>query len=361
MSLEASRFALLANLPKESSSEGRRELLRKVTDALLVNAQNQSEADHAALDQLLSAVASEYSTRVRAEIAQIVARTNAPIANTVRQFALDDIEVADPVLRHSGILSEKDLLHVVASKSQDHLLAVTKRRSISEGLSHALVERGDDTVVTSLLQNENADIGATTYEALAVRAQDSTTIQAPLVRRDGVPLDLLNDLYLKVEDRLRREILGKFDQVSSEEVDRAFLRSRNRISKTVRDRPEDYDAAKQRIDAISRRGALVPLLLVSLLREGQAARTSFKLALCRLVDVGFELVQRVVEGRDLDTLALLCRGAGFERALFVTLAVGLDRTERALSGAEEFGKLYESVPVNAAQRAIRFWKVRTNA
>ncbi|MGZ5988221.1 MAG: DUF2336 domain-containing protein, partial [Rhizomicrobium sp.] len=360
MSIQAPRFAMLADLAKETSSEGRRELLRKVTDALVADNQNFTAGDHVVLDELLCAVASEYSTRFRAEIAQLVARSNAPIVQTVRQFALDEIEVAAPILKHSRVLTEADLLNVVASKSQDHLLAVTKRPGISEGLSHALVERGDDTVVASLLQNERADIAVPTYEALAVRAQDSRAIQGPLVRRQGVPLDLLNDLYLQVEDSLRREILDKFDQVSSDEVDRAFLRSRNRIAKSFRDLPRDYEVAKKRIDALSRRGALAPTQLVSLLREGQTARTSFKLALSRLVDVGFELVQRVVEGRDLDTLALLCRGAGFERALFVTIAVGLDNPERALAGAEAFGKLYESVPVGAAQRAIRFWKVRTN-
>ena len=29
-----------------------------------------------------------------------------------------------------------------------------------------------------------------------------------------------------------------------------------------------------------------------------------------------------------------------------------------LSKTEEYGKLYEQVPVAAAQRALRFWKVR---
>jgi hypothetical protein len=38
--------------------------------------------------------------------------------------------------------------------------------------------------------------------------------------------------------------------------------------------------------------------------------------------------------------------------------VGLDRSEQGLGKAEAFGKLYESVPVQAAQRALRFWKVR---
>ena len=75
----------------------------------------------------------------------------------------------------------------------------------------------------------------------------------------------------------------------------------------------------------------------------------------------YDLVERVVEGPDLDTIALLCRGSQFDRALFISLAVGLRHAENALAGAEDFGKLYESVPVQAAQRAIRFWKVRAAA
>ena len=32
-----------------------------------------------------------------------------------------------------------------------------------------------------------------------------------------------------------------------------------------------------------------------------------------------------------------------------------------MAAAEEFGKLYEAVPVIAAQRTLRFWKVRAVA
>ena len=39
------------------------------------------------------------------------------------------------------------------------------------------------------------------------------------------------------------------------------------------------------------------------------------LAFANLVDVEFNLVQRTVEEQDLDTVALLCRGADFQRAL----------------------------------------------
>jgi hypothetical protein len=101
---------------------------------------------------------------------------------------------------------------------------------------------------------------------------------------------------------------------------------------------------------------------VALLREGKASRTAFKLALARISEVELHVVERAVESHDLDTLALLCRGSGVDRAAFTTLAISLDPDpNRAMAGAEGFMKLYESVPVTAAQRALRFWKVRAAA
>jgi hypothetical protein len=61
----------------------------------------------------------------------------------------------------------------------------------------------------------------------------------------------------------------------------------------------------------------------------------------------------------MDTLAILCRGSGFDRSLFVTLGVTLDRSGNGLAKAEEFGNMFRNIPVHAAQRAIRFWKIRT--
>ena len=55
---------------------------------------------------------------------------------------------------------------------------------------------------------------------------------------------------------------------------------------------------------------------------------------------------------------MLCRGAGFDRGLFVTICIMVLGDGGGLSKTEEYGQLYEQVPVAAAQRALRFWKVR---
>jgi len=239
---------------------------------------------------------------------------------------------------------------------------VTQRAHVSETLSEALVARGDDQVVGSLLENERAEIGEGTYERIAERAEASAALQAPLVRRKNVPPELLNGLYLKAEAQLKHEIMTKLEGISPEEMETAFQRSRSRVTRAYAAHPDDFDSAASRVDSLQRAGALTSATLVALLREGKSARTAFKLALARIADVEPHVVERVVDSHDLDTLALLCRGSGVDRAAFTTLAIALDPDpNRALGGAEGFMALYESVPVAAAQRALRFWKVRAVA
>jgi uncharacterized protein (DUF2336 family) len=358
MSQAGSRYALLQNLSNSASSDQRRELLRQVTDALTNNARSPSEAEFAELDEVLTLAASEYSTQVRTEFARLVAASVTRFCHASEQFAMDEIEVAQPVLRHSRALSEETLLRVVTEKSQAHILAVSRRDGVSEKLSEAIVSKGSDEVVSSLLANSQARISDSTYEVVAKRAETSKLLQAPFVRRQGVPIDLLNDLYLKVEKDLRKEIVEKFESVPPADLQKAFERSRARVTTAFRRMPEDMALARKRLSLIEGNKQLGPQMLVALLREGKESRTTFKLALARMVDVPFDVIEPAVDASDIDTLALVCRGANFDRPLFVTLAIGLDSTEKGLGRVEEFGKLYESVPVAAAQRALRFWKVR---
>jgi len=238
------------------------------------------------------------------------------------------------------------------------MVAVTQRSRVSSRLSHALVKHGGDAVVSSLLGNEGADIAADTYDMVMERADKSPQPQAGLVRRGSVPLHLLNELYLKTEAGLRQEIMAKFGQVDPAELDKAFERSRQRLTTRYRQMPEDIVAARKNLAALEMKRPLEPAMLPNLLREGAGTRTTFLLAFAKLADIEIEAIQQAIDGPDLDTLALLCRGTGFDRGLFVTLAVILDGSGTGLAKAQEFSALYESVPIKAAQRALRFWKVR---
>ena len=356
MASPANNFALLLDLAKEGSSEKRRELLRQITDVFLADPPERSDRESQLFDEIVVAVAADLETQVRVELAKKVAVSNVPVQRTARRLAMDVIEVARPVIESSKSLTEVDILDVIQQKSQDHMLAVTKRPDIGETVSSALVAKGEDRVVASLLENRTARMDRKTFEAVADRAQTSPVLHAPFVRNQHVPLDLLNNVYLKVEGGLRREIMRKFHGVSPAELEAALEASRNHLSSAYGALPGDFQASKDHVEALEKKGALKPPVLVQLLRENR--RTGFYIAFAMLVDVEFDLTRRLVEAKDIDALAMLCRGAGFDRGLFVTISLLVVDEGGGLSKTEEYGKLYEQVPVAAAQRALRFWKVR---
>ncbi len=356
MASPANNFALLLELAKEGSSEKRRELLRQITDVFLADPPERSDRESMLFDEIVAAVSADLETQVRIELAKKVAVSNVPVQRTARRLAMDVIEVARPVIERSKALTEADILDVIKEKSQDHMLAVTKRPDIGESVSSALVAKGEDRVVASLLENRTARMDRKTYEKVAERAEVSPVLHAPFVRNAHMPLDLLNNVYLKVENSLRREIMRKFHGVSPQELEAALEASRNHLSTAYGALPDDYQLAKDQVAAAEKKGALKPPVLVQLLRENK--KTAFLLAFAQLVDVEFDLGRRLVDAKDMDALAMLCRGAGFDRGLFVTLCILVLGDSGGLSKTEQYGQLYEQVPVAAAQRALRFWKVR---
>jgi uncharacterized protein (DUF2336 family) len=359
LSAQTSNYALLLDLARESSSDKRRDLLRTITSVFGADPGAHSKASYGAFDDIARKVIVDLTLEVRSELARNFADSGLPLQATARQLAFDEIEIARPVLEKWNALSEADLLEVVATKSQSHMIAVTRRSDIGENLSAALVERGEDKVVASLLTNTAAKIGRQSYEKISERAKDSIVLQAPLVQRKGVPVDILSDIYDSVAVQLRQEILKRYDEVPPAELEAALERSRARIAQRYSDTPADFEIAQRRFKQHERANELTPMLMVRLMREGPKARTLFLLVLARLTDSDYETVARVFEQHDVDALALLCRAANFDRPLFVTLSLAVAGEVQGTATLEEFGALYEKVPVPAAQRAMRFWRLRS--
>jgi uncharacterized protein (DUF2336 family) len=100
-------------------------------------------------------------------------------------------------------------------------------------------------------------------------------------------------------------------------------------------------------------------LLISLYRE--AKQLHFLYGLAEITGVDHDTVADLLRRHDVDGLAMICRAANVERPLFVTLAVLSCGGDGAMGKAEEFGRMYSAVPIEAAQRAVRFFKLRKGA
>jgi uncharacterized protein (DUF2336 family) len=357
--MPTSRFAKLIDLARTPDSERRRELLREVTDLFFETSTNRSDRETALFDDVLQLVAAEMQDSVLAELAQLFANAEDAPVGLMRDLANHSFEIAGPVLRRSSALDEQTLLQIVNYQSQQHIQAVAQREDVSETLSDAIVRFGDDHALDALIRNDTAKISRTSMEAAVDRARRNSLLHEGVVKRRDIPLDLLNEMYFVVENTLRDQILQRNASVDPRTLDAALSKARERMRQSVGDLSAEAKNAVAFVESKRNAGELNARLLVSLYRE--AKQLHFLYGLAELTNLDPETVADLLERRDIDGLAMICRAASIERPLFVTLAVLACGGDEAMAKAEEFGRMYNSVPVEAAQRAMRFFKVRKAA
>jgi uncharacterized protein (DUF2336 family) len=346
----------LIDLASEPSSARRRELLREITDLFFMDSDAHGPREMALFDDVLSTLSSEMETEVKAELAGRMAdAANAP-RSLLRTLASSPIEIAAPLLTRSKSLGEDELLTVVASQGQAHLRAVSTRPDLTHAVSDAIVGRGDDQTLQVLLRNENASLSRNASEQAVDRAAKNPDLHAAVVDRHDLPVDLLNEMYFVVEARLREAITARNAAIDPEALDAALEAGRKRLAARDGALPKDYAEAEAHVRRLRKTGAVTPVSLVAFLRHGE--RTRFLVALCELTEIDFHTARRIVERQDLDALAIVCKAADFDRALFLTFAVLILDPGQGMARAEEYGRLYADLPKDAALRTVRFWKMR---
>lgn len=357
--MSISRFSKLIELARAPDSEHRHELLREVTDLFFERRGDRNQAEAALFDDVLQLVAAEMQESVLAELAEVFADARDAPTGLMRDLANHAFPVASPVLRRSPVLDDQTLMQIVNYQSQSHIKVVALRKVVSEGVSEAIVRFGDDHALDALIRNEGARLSRDILEAAVERARRNELLHQGVVGRSDMPLDLLNEMYFVVAAGLRDQILERNASVDPRTLDSALAKARERMRKSVGVMTAEAKNALAFIQSKKTAGELNARLLVSLYRESKIAH--FLHGLAELANIDHQTAVELVERKDIDGLAMICRAADIERPLFVTLAVLAFGGDEAMSKAEEFGRMYNAVPVEAAQRAIRFFKVRKTA
>lgn len=350
------RFAKLIELAKEPSSDKRRQLMRDVTDLFFFETRSRSSREMELFDDILCSLAGEMPEGVLTELSQRFAPEPEAPGKFVRRLANEPFAVAAPVLRQSPLLDDEDLITIINARSQDHIRAVAERARVSATVSEAIVHRGDDRTLDTLVRNQGAEISRATMEIVVDRAHKNPRLHEGVVGRRDMPIDLLNELYFSVEARLRQAILKRNAEMDPKELDKALAKARRRLHAEAEAYSARLQEARREIAALRAAGELNGKTLLALQRDNKPEH--FYCGLAEMTGLDYEIVKAMMDKRDLDGLAMVCRASNIERPLFVSLAVLCDGGADGMRRAEEYGRLYAAVPVEAAQRAMRFYKIR---
>jgi uncharacterized protein (DUF2336 family) len=359
MNTDFARLESLARLAKEASTEGRQELLREITDMFLEAPGSLSEKEIDYFGDIMGRLAFEVEMQVRQHLAVTLSTVGAAPPDLINRLANDQIEVARPVLMKSGVLKDGDLLEIVRTRSQEHLLAVSKRPTVSEKVSDALVEKGDDDVLGSLAGNVGAALSRITMEKMIERSKGNDALQAPLIDRRDLPSDLKKKMFAFVSDALRQHLLSSGKWLDEGQVDDLMAETAAWFDSDSSDVAKDGEPSPaekfiQRKDQLHQLNAA---LLLKLIQDGKIAE--FIAGIARMARVDLTTARQAVLESSGEKLAVMCKALEINNQMFAIL-VDLTDPKKLRSQDDKVALVgvYSRITAESAQRALRFLRTR---
>lgn len=227
-----------------STLHRRAAMVRQLTDLYLVNADQYSDDEIALIDEVFVRLVATIEESARALLAiRLGPYANAP-PKILGILACDDaIDIASPVLIQGERLDEATLIKCAKTKSQEHLLAISRRKALSERVTDILVERGDQQVVLSTAKNAGAKFSSGGFTIMVSRSKGDDLLGTCVGARPDLPPQLFDKLLETASDVVRSKLVAE-NPHARREIRRAVGSATEIIRAKAAGHPAQHSAAR---------------------------------------------------------------------------------------------------------------------
>jgi uncharacterized protein (DUF2336 family) len=336
------------------------ETLRRVTDLFLSGAVDYSDEQIGLFDDVFQCLMHHIETSARALLANRLAPIDTAPPLTIRALAFDDlIEVAAPVLSRSERLDDDALIETARNKSQAHLMAISKRRVLSDAVTDVLVLRGNEEVIQSTVNNPGAEFSERGFTRLVNRAEGDDELATCIGLRPTIPRHLYLKLIAKASVTVRARLEAANPQQAAD------------VPKAVR---EATQQARTSPSAITRETAIAHALVKSLYEDGRldehqvaafAEAGKFdeaNAAIAALANVSISIAENMMVETRAEGVMILAKVSGMSWSTVKAIInmrddlSGIEPTDLAACKAT-----YERLRPSTAQQVLRFHRMQQAA
>jgi uncharacterized protein (DUF2336 family) len=323
-----------------------------VADLCEAAPRQRSTAADAALAQAILPFVIEAEQEVRQRLAERLSEADWAPHDLVAVLALDEIDVARPLIAHSPVLTEADLLRLLRHADVAHRIEVARRPALSEDVAWSAANDAEPLVLTALASNEHTKLPPRALERLIDAARSTSALRGPLARRRELDPDLAVQLYAFVGEGLRKTLSTRFDLPAdrlAEAVSHAVADA------GAKDGGERSHMEQRLVSKLSSSGQLRPSFLIKSLRDGRLGL--FEEALSALSGLPRAAVAASLRETTAEPLALACAAAGLDRGAFPTLLTLVQRETGGAPASDSESLLwvknaFAHSPSDAAHRAL---------
>jgi len=176
-------------LARDSSDDVRVGLARSLGDTVPDPSVDIAEKARQSTAEALDKLARDQITRVRQVLADTLKDVAHAPTDVINLLARDaDIGVAGPVLEHSPVLTDDDLLRIITEVPvEGGLDAISRRQGVGGDVADAIVATEHVGAIAELLANESAQIREQTLDTIIDQAPEHDAWHEPLVKRPQLP------------------------------------------------------------------------------------------------------------------------------------------------------------------------------
>ncbi len=320
------------------SAESRAKALAYATDMLIVG--RYTEEEIWVFGEVMGRLSDAIEVAVRAELARRLAVTaHAPI-NVIKKLAFDDsIDVAGPILEHFERLDPETLVRNIRTKSQPHLLAISRRKLIPAVVTDELVTRGNHEVVTSVTANGGASISDFGFTHLVKRAKGDSTLVSQIGLRPDIPQPVFQQLIAKASADVRRKLEQERPDLATE-IRMSVAEVVGSLQSAIASMPESYASAQKAVTARHRLGRLNEIAIGDYARAHQIEEATVGLSLLCALPVG--AVERTMSDPKMVLNLAKAKGFAWETAMSLLFLRAKDhriKSSELESFRDEFARL----------------------
>jgi len=308
MQPEMAFFTEVESAIARSSGARRADIAQGLADLFMSNANRYSAEEVALIDDVFVrlVVTIEESSR------SLLSAQMAPLAKApprlLHALACDNaIKVASPVLTGCESLDEQTLIECAETKSQDHLLAISHRKHLGPAVTDILVDRGDDRVVLSTVQNAGATFSEQGFAALVDRSGLDERLAVSVGSRPDIPDMLFEQLLDSASEVVRAKLQIETPHLKPT-IDRVVAEVGGRIEAEAEMLSPQYAAAKVLAETLNRTGKLNTAKLEAFASADRFEDTVAALALMSRLPIG--IVVRELEDDFVSFMLIVTKAIG---------------------------------------------------
>jgi uncharacterized protein (DUF2336 family) len=333
------------------------ETLRRVTDLFINGAVDYSDQQVGLFDDVFHCLMDHIETSAKTLLAKRLAPIDTAPPLTIRALAFDDvIEIAGPVLSQSARLDDDTLIENARSKSQAHLMAISTRKVLSGAVTDVLVQRGNDEVVQSTVNNPGAEFTERGFTRLISRAEGDDNLATCVGLRPNIPRHLYLKLLAKASDTVRQRLETANPQ-QAREVPTAVREATRRVRSAS---TKSTTIALALVKSLLEDGRLDEFQVAAFAEAGKFDESNASIA--ALANVPVAIAENMMIETRAEGVMILAKVAGLS---WSTVRAIINMRDE-LSGGEPTDiaackDTYERLRPSTAQQVLRFHRMQQNA